>query len=57
MRDPFLDADNLEAYVRNQLSNRDQAYRKAANFRWPYLDAFPVWRDHFEAKPPQPFKP
>lgn len=57
MRDPFLDADNLEAYVRNQLSNRDQAYRKAANFRWPYLDGFPVWRDHFEAKPPQPFKP
>ena len=44
MRDPFLDPANVEAFVENQLSNRDLSYRKDKDFRWPYLDAFPKWR-------------
>lgn len=44
MRDPFLDPANVEAFVENQLSNRDLRYRKDKDFRWPYLSAFPKWR-------------
>ena len=32
--DPFLDAVNVEAYVREQLANRDGSYRVDGNFRW-----------------------
>lgn len=44
MHDPFLDPANVEAFVQNQLSNRDLSYRKDKDFRWPYLDTFPEWR-------------
>ena len=46
-RDPFLDEDNLESFVAEQLANRDLGYRKARDFRWSYLDVFPKWRKAF----------
>jgi hypothetical protein len=42
--DPFLDPNNVEAYVTQQLANHDLGYRRNKNFRWSYLDAFPKWR-------------
>ena len=47
-RDPFLDKDNLEAYVAEQMANRNLGYRKDPNFRWSYLDVFPMWRKAFK---------
>ena len=44
-RDPFLDAENVEAFVEEQLANRDLGYRKRKDFRWSYLNAFRKWRD------------
>ena len=44
-RDPFLDRENVDAFVEEQLANRDLGYRKNQAFRWSYLDAFPKWRD------------
>ncbi|MBN2290870.1 MAG: sulfatase, partial [Pirellulales bacterium] len=46
-RDPFLDPKNVNAYVKEQLANRDLGYRKDPNFRWSYLDTFPRWRESF----------
>lgn len=43
-RDPFQDPANLEAYVTEQLANRDFRYRKQKDFRWSYIDAFRKWR-------------
>ena len=43
-RDPFRDPANLEAYVAEQLANRDLGYRKRKDFRWSYVDAFREWR-------------
>ena len=43
-RDPFLDPANVEAFVAEQLANRDLHYRRAQDFRWSYLDTFPAWR-------------
>lgn len=43
-RDPFLDPKNVDAFVKEQLSNRDMKYRKQKDFRWTYLDSFPRWR-------------
>ena len=43
-RDPFLDPVNTEAFVAEQLANRDRGYRKNQNFRWSYLETFPAWR-------------
>jgi N-sulfoglucosamine sulfohydrolase len=43
-RDPFLDPANIEAFVAEQLVNRDLLYRKKQDFRWSYLDTFPAWR-------------
>ncbi|HAW31147.1 MAG TPA: hypothetical protein DCY03_24065, partial [Planctomycetaceae bacterium] len=43
-RDPFLDPANLEAFVKEQLNNRDMKYRKQKDFRWSYLDSFANWR-------------
>lgn len=43
-RDPFLDQENVEAFVKEQLANRDMKYRKQKYFRWSYLDSFPRWR-------------
>lgn len=43
-RDPFLDPANIEAFVTEQLANRDLRYRKNKDFRWSYLETFPVWR-------------
>jgi len=44
-RDPFLDQKNVEAYVEEQLANRDFRYRKIRNFRWKHTDAFAKWRE------------
>jgi N-sulfoglucosamine sulfohydrolase len=44
-RDPFLDPANVEGFVKDQLSHRDGGYANDKNFRWPYLDSFPLWRD------------
>jgi N-sulfoglucosamine sulfohydrolase len=43
-RDPFLDQENVEAYVAEQMANRDMGYRRRKQFRWSYLDSFPTWR-------------
>lgn len=43
-RDPFLDRSNLDAFMEEQLENRDMAYRKQEGFIWSYHDAFKVWR-------------
>ncbi|MCA9109170.1 MAG: sulfatase [Planctomycetaceae bacterium] len=43
-RDPFLDQANVDAYVEEQLANRDFNYRRLENFRWSYLDSFRKWR-------------
>ena len=43
-RDPFADPVNLEAYVAEQLANRDFGYRKKKDFRWSYVDNFAKWR-------------
>jgi N-sulfoglucosamine sulfohydrolase len=42
--DPFLDRENVDAYVAEQLAHRDLAYRRQRDFRWSYLDIFPKWR-------------
>jgi N-sulfoglucosamine sulfohydrolase len=43
--DPFLDRANVDAFVEEQLANRDLGYRQSADFRWSYLDSFPKWRE------------
>lgn len=43
-RDPLVDQANVDAYVKEQLANRDLQYRKDKNFRWSYLETFPKWR-------------
>jgi N-sulfoglucosamine sulfohydrolase len=43
-RDPFLDRGNVDAFVSEQMANRDLGYRRKKNFRWSYLDSFPKWR-------------
>ena len=43
-RDPFLDQKHVDGFVAQQLSNRDLGYRKQKDFRWSYLDSFPIWR-------------
>jgi N-sulfoglucosamine sulfohydrolase len=43
-RDQFLDTTNTEAFVVEQLANRDLGYRSRQDFRWSYLDTFPAWR-------------
>lgn len=43
-RDPFLDQKNVDAFVEEQLANRDLKYRKQKDFRWTYLETFPKWR-------------
>ena len=45
-RDPFIDEDNVDAFVNEQLANRDLGYRKKKDFRWSYLDDFPKWRNN-----------
>lgn len=47
-RDPFLDLQNVNAFVEEQLANRDLRYRRESNFRWSYLDSFPQWRARAE---------
>ena len=51
-RDPFLDPRNVEAFVAEQLANRDLSYRRKQDFRWSYLETFPVWRA--DVPPPTP---
>ena len=43
-QDPFLDRGNVDAFVTEQMANRDLGYRRKKNFRWSYLDSFPKWR-------------
>lgn len=45
-RDPFLDPANVEAFVTEQLNNRDLTYRTNKSFRWSYLDHFRRWREN-----------
>ena len=42
--DPFLDQQNVKAFVNEQLNNRDLGYRKRKDFFWSYLETFPSWR-------------
>ncbi len=42
--DPFLDQANVDAFVEEQLANRDLLYRTKKSFRWSYLQTFPKWR-------------
>jgi N-sulfoglucosamine sulfohydrolase len=44
-RDPFLVPEHVEAFVEEQLANRDLAYRTQKGFRWSYLSAFKKWRE------------
>lgn len=43
-RDPFSDQENVEAYVSEQLSQLENAYRTDDDFRWEYIDRFREWR-------------
>ncbi len=43
-RDPFLDAENVAAFRESQFAAHDLAYRKQADFVWPYLETFADWR-------------
>ena len=43
-RDPFLAKTNVEAFVSEQLANRDLGYRNRDDFRWSYLESFPRWK-------------
>lgn len=47
-RDPFLNQANVDAFVEEQLANRDLLYRKNKSFRWTYLETFPKWRKALE---------
>ncbi|MFK5922995.1 MAG: sulfatase [Verrucomicrobiota bacterium] len=42
--DPFIEQKNVEAFVAEQLDNRDMKYRKKKDFRWSYLKGFLQWR-------------
>lgn len=46
-RDPFLDPANIQAFVAEQLANRDLRYRRKQDFRWSYLETFPAWRGNW----------
>ncbi|MCA9071878.1 MAG: sulfatase-like hydrolase/transferase, partial [Planctomycetaceae bacterium] len=43
-RDPFLIPEHVNAYVKEQLANRDLVYRKQKDFRWSYIADFKTWR-------------
>lgn len=43
-RDPFLVKGHVDDFVKEQLANRDLAYRKDKDFRWSYLETFSTWR-------------
>lgn len=43
-RDPFLDDRNITEFRRSQYAAHDLKYRRAKNFRWPYIDDFARWR-------------
>jgi N-sulfoglucosamine sulfohydrolase len=43
-RDPFSDPVNVEAFVAEQLANRDFGYRTNKDFRWSYVEDFAKWR-------------
>ncbi len=44
-RDPLSDADNVNTFVQQQLSNRDLKYRRQKNFEWDYVEDFRIWRE------------
>lgn len=44
-RDPFQVQQHVDAFVEEQLANRDLGYRRKKDFRWSYLDEFPQWRN------------
>lgn len=50
-RDPFIVQKHVDDFVKEQLANRDLAYRRLNNFRWSYLDAFAKWREQQLIKP------
>ncbi|MDP6556575.1 MAG: sulfatase [Pirellulaceae bacterium] len=43
-RDPFSVQEHVDAYVEEQLANRDLGYRQRQHFRWSYLERFSTWR-------------
>lgn len=45
--DPFLVQAHVDAFVAEQLANRDLGYRQRPSFRWSYLDKFARWRATF----------
>jgi len=55
--DPFLDPANIEAFVTEQLANRDLGYRRNQDFRWSYLETFPTWRAKGRPDTPPEAKP
>jgi N-sulfoglucosamine sulfohydrolase len=42
--DPFSVQEHVDAFVAEQLANRDLGYRKRPKFRWSYLETFAKWR-------------
>lgn len=44
-RDPFQVQEHVDAYVQQQLANRDLGYRRQQDFRWSYLRDFARWRE------------
>jgi len=49
--DPFRVQSHVDAYVAEQLANRDMGYRKKPAFRWSYLESFSKWRAAHAASP------
>lgn len=43
--DPFMDQRNVDAYVREQIANRETNYRRNPAFHWKHVRAFREWRD------------
>ena len=43
-KDPLSEPKILSEFGERQLKMQDLSYRKDKNFRWPYLDQFPAWR-------------
>ena len=43
--DPFREQQNIDAFVREQVANRETDYRRNPDFRWEYIDRFRKWRE------------
>ncbi len=45
-RDPFSVPKHVDAFVEEQLTNRDLGYRTRKDFQWSYLTTFKKWRNN-----------